>query len=29
VLARSEPGIAGLIGVLGVLRLLSHFDLRW
>jgi len=28
-LARPEPGLAGIrIGVLGVLRLLSHFDLR-
>jgi hypothetical protein len=29
-LARPEPGLAGIvIGALGNLRLLSHFDLRW
>jgi len=29
-LARPEPGLAGLgIGMFGVLRLISHFDLRW
>jgi hypothetical protein len=29
VLARSESSLAGLFRVLWVLRLLSHFDLRW
>ncbi len=30
VLTRPQPGLAGImIGVLWVLRLLSHFDLRW
>jgi hypothetical protein len=30
VLARSQPGLAGImIGVLGILRLLSHFALQW
>ena len=29
-LARAEPGLSGLgIGVLGILRLISHVDLRW